>query len=238
LGDAPGTWHNHYKRGDLRPNGTGGVLNFKAVARGVFMVRKESKFRDILDGLANTIAMGEIMTDLGDRDIRTAASWERDGGNDVNNNPSYCQDAGQISPEKPTRWCTPSETACTAPNPLWLNQHDARGMSWANFRHNSTAMFTVLPPNSENCVGVWIDAAGTMPAASHHQGGAHVLMADGAVIFMTDSVEAGDRRAGAVRRNAPGNPAERFPGAESPYGLWGALGTKAMKERIEEQLNQ
>ncbi len=29
-------------------------------------------------------------------------------------------------------------------------------------------------------------------------------MADGAVVFMTDSVEAGNRRAGAVRRNPPG----------------------------------
>jgi prepilin-type processing-associated H-X9-DG protein len=238
LGDAPGTWHNHFKNGPLRPNGTGGVLNFNAVSRGVFMVRKESKFRDILDGLANTIAMGEIMTDLGDRDIRSAASWERDGSNDVSDSPSYCQDASQISPEKPTRWCATGDTGCTAPDPLWFNQHDARGMSWANFRHCTTAMFTILPPNSELCVGVWIDAAGTMPAASHHQGGAHVLMADGAVIFMTDSVEAGDRRAGAVRRNAPGRPPAREPGSASPYGLWGALGTKAMKETIEEQLNQ
>jgi len=182
--------------------------------------------------------MGEIMTDLGDRDIRTAASWERDGGNDVSDSPSYCQDAGQISPEKPTRWCAPGDTGCTPPDPLWYNQHDARGMSWANFRHNSTAMFTILPPNSENCVGVWIDAAGTMPASSHHQGGAHILMGDGAVIFMTDSVEAGDRRAGAVRRFGNMLVPGREPGAESPYGLWGALGTKAMDEVIEEQLNQ
>ena len=63
-------------------------------------------------------------------------------------------------------------------------------------------------------------------------------MSDGAVVFMTDSVEAGNRRAGAVRRNAPGRPPERQPGSASPYGLWGALGTKAMKETIEEQLNQ
>ncbi|MGB0761366.1 MAG: hypothetical protein ACPGPS_17610, partial [Rubripirellula sp.] len=28
------------------------------------------------------------------------------------------------------------------------------------------------------------------------------------------------------------------PGSESPYGLWGALGTRASKETIEEQLNQ
>ena len=63
-------------------------------------------------------------------------------------------------------------------------------------------------------------------------------MADGAVVFMTDSVESGNRRAGAVRRNPPGGDNTRQPGSPSPYGLWGALGTKAMSEVIEEQLNQ
>jgi len=29
------------------------------------------QFRDVLDGLANTIAMGEMATDLGDMDTRT-----------------------------------------------------------------------------------------------------------------------------------------------------------------------
>jgi hypothetical protein len=59
-------------------------------------------------------------------------------------------------------------------------------------------------------------------------------MADGAVVFMTDSVEAGDNRASMVWLN---NTVNR-PGSESPYGLWGALGTRASKETIEEQLNQ
>jgi len=59
-------------------------------------------------------------------------------------------------------------------------------------------------------------------------------MADGAVVFMTDSVEAGDNRAPMVWLNNSVNP----PGSASPYGLWGALGTRASKETIEEQLNQ
>ena len=43
LGDSPGTWHNQYKRSDLSGvNGSGAVRNFNAVARGMFMVRKES----------------------------------------------------------------------------------------------------------------------------------------------------------------------------------------------------
>ena len=93
----------------------------------------------------------------------------------------------------------------------------------------------MLPPNREVCIGQWLDAPGTMPPSSNHQGGAHILMADGAVVYMTDSVEAGDSTAGAVRLGQQGT---RAPGKESPYGLWGALGTKGAKEVIEEQLNQ
>ncbi len=44
----------------------------RAAHRGFFQFRVSGKFRDVLDGLSNTIAMGEINTDLGDRDITTA----------------------------------------------------------------------------------------------------------------------------------------------------------------------
>jgi hypothetical protein len=59
-------------------------------------------------------------------------------------------------------------------------------------------------------------------------------MADGAVIFITDSIEAGDQRSAIVTWRTT-TPRE---GGASPFGLWGALGTKAASETIEEQLNQ
>jgi hypothetical protein len=61
-------------------------------------------------------------------------------------------------------------------------------------------------------------------------------MGDGAVVFMTDSVEAGNARAPVpyFRNNAN----QHGVGFESPYGLWGALGTRASSEVIQEQLNQ
>ncbi|HBV66319.1 MAG TPA: general secretion pathway protein GspG, partial [Rhodopirellula sp.] len=43
-------------------------------------------------------------------------------------------------------------------------------------------------------------------------------------------------------RGSGGSPGWRgpatAPGSKSPYGLWGALGTRAVGETIEEQLNQ
>ena len=58
-------------------------------------------------------------------------------------------------------------------------------------------------------------------------------MGDGAVKFITDSIESGDATNGTVRLGQTGT---RAPGSQSPYGLWGALGTRGMKEVIEEEL--
>jgi prepilin-type N-terminal cleavage/methylation domain-containing protein len=237
MGDSCSPQFVSHKNSQLVSGSEWGARAARAVSRGVFEGRRATKFRDILDGLANTIAMGEIITDLGDRDIRSSASWNSGGGgHDVNDNPSFCKNVdNEINPAKPTRWCEAGDAGCNPPQNITTDNHESRGANWANFRSQCTEMYTILPPNREVCVGQWIDAPGTMTASSHHEGGAHVLMADGAVIFMTDSIEAGDSTAGAVRLGLTG---PRAPGKESPYGLWGALGTKAMKETIEEQLNQ
>jgi hypothetical protein len=64
-------------------------------------------------------------------------------------------------------------------------------------------------------------------------------MSDGAVTFITDSIESGDQNHVPYGRdNGDGLGANGGAGRESPYGLWGALGTKAGRETIEEQLNQ
>ena len=72
----------------------------RASCRGVFVARRDMKFRDILDGLANTIMCGEITTDLGDRDIRTIAAIAKRHG----------QCSRRARP-LPTRWPGESEEA-------------------------------------------------------------------------------------------------------------------------------
>ncbi|QDT09664.1 hypothetical protein K239x_16120 [Planctomycetes bacterium K23_9] len=208
--------------------------NGRAACRGIFVTANHAKFRDILDGLSNTIAMGEIITALQDGDKR-GNGVANNGGNSgpfghaaLRNNPSLCTDNGYIDPERPLFYL-----------PQWQQQNRrnfARGHRWADCLPIMSTVLIVLPPNREAC-GRY-NALGTRLVAtvsSRHQGGAHVLMGDGAVIFMTDSVEAGDSRAPMVWHNGTGDNA---PGAKSPYGLWGALGTRANSETIEEQLNQ
>ena len=65
------------------PSNNAGVVNSgrsqdtRAAQRGMFVPRDVKKFRDVLDGLSNTIAAGEIVTDLGDRDTRSHVAGRR-----------------------------------------------------------------------------------------------------------------------------------------------------------------
>ncbi|MDB4338522.1 DUF1559 domain-containing protein [Rubripirellula sp.] len=233
LGDSQ--WRLHF--GTMNNNRTavttGRTRHARAAHRGFFKPLQVSRFRDCLDGLSNTIAMGEIITDLGDSDIRSQTTENGRNRNppgvnfnSIRNNPSVCKPF--INPEKPRFW-HPDYHRVTRAN-------FARGFRWADQGAFFTGCTTILPPNNEIC-GTYNTLGTTLVAtmSSRHQGGAHVLMGDGAVIFVTDSIEAGDSSAGMVWLNGTGPQA---PGSASPYGLWGALGTRASKETIEEQLNQ
>ena len=119
----------------------------------------------------------------------------------VRDNPGICDDL--VNPERPR---------------FWLNGGDrlthARGFKWADANQMFSGCFTILPPNDVYCGRHNSNhLSGTAPMSSRHVGGAHVLMADGAVIFITDSIEAGNRNHGDVWRNGMGN---RQPGSESP----------------------
>ena len=57
-------------------------------------------------------------------------------------------------------------------------------------------------------------------------------MGDGAVIFISDGIDAGDDQAPCCYNEDDIAPSPNGPGSQSPYGLWGALGTRASKEII------
>jgi prepilin-type processing-associated H-X9-DG protein len=201
--------------------------------RGMFVARSKMGFRDVLDGLANTIAMGEINTDLGDRNITTKmlhhsvqnATWAA---------PKTCRQ--YIDSARPKFWANTAAVIA-----LQIGVEGGRGYKWANANSVYSGMNTILPPNSEICsdenAGGTAGAGkeGVFPPSSRHQGGAHVLMGDGAVKYITDSIEAGDSNNGTVRQAGVATPEPSKPtiaGSQSPFGLWGALGTRAASETI------
>jgi prepilin-type processing-associated H-X9-DG protein len=210
------------------------AIESRAANRGMFVTRYQSKFRDILDGLANTIAMGEIATDLGDHDSRTISARHPARGGAriiITNNPRACIEetsVPMIDPARPRFW-----SANNSFEPVWKG----RGYAWADMTQSNTGFHTVTPPNSPLCIPHGSNATALMTASSRHQGGVHVLMGDGAVVFITDSIESGDQHHAMVW-HAGTVALDNRPGRQSPYGLWGALGTRASGETIEEQLNQ
>jgi prepilin-type processing-associated H-X9-DG protein len=157
---------------------------------------------------------------LGDRAIATHPYGFWPSALTLLNHPTSCR--AEIDPARPQFWA-PSVTSLLAAN-------QGRGFRWADGHFPYTVINTILPPNAEVCMGGDAWGFGTVPPSSRHQGGAHVLLADGAVQFITDSIEAGNPGSGTVWYGGTGPQA---PGSKSPYGLWGALGTRASKEVIE-----
>jgi hypothetical protein len=214
------------------------VQRARAAQRGFFWNRQEMKFRDVLDGLSNTIAAGEVVTSGGKREVK-ADFVRRITDMRVNNNtslyPARCKSGPHIDPARPQFYDLSATVSAS------LSQ--SKMSRWADCRAYYTAFHTLLPPNNANCVDANNDGnhSGVISTAgSRHVGGAHVLMGDGAVVFITDSIEAGDPELPTVCVQRGGNsfPITSIPGTASNYGLWGALGTRDAQETIEEQLNQ
>ena len=232
LGDSIRQMQGGLGGGPNYNSNSGAAQRTRESCRGVFVARADMKFRDILDGLANTIMAGEIVTDIGDNDKRTRLV--RHATNDIiRTNPSAC--SGDANPERPQFWRP------TLTNGAFAGGTDERrGYRWSGGLAIYSGFNTILPPNRELCGDQ--NSMGTggigeemiVTAGSRHQGGAHVLMGDGAVKFITDSIEAGDSTHEIVW-NGFTDP-DSAPGSMSPYGLWGALGTRAVKETIEEEL--
>ncbi len=212
---------------------SGRAQHVRSSCRGVFVPRQTQRFRDVLDGLANTIMCGEMITDLGDRSVRSDPMNNAGNSASLRDNPLDCR--GSISATRPNFWDTsvPLWTGSVT-NGTTSSPAQKRGYRWADGRPLFSGCYTILPPNTEVCLAGGDGSEGTASVSSRHQGGAHVLMGDGAVKFITDSIEAGTSTARNVWRNGTATPApENVPGSPSPYGLWGALGTRAVSEVID-----
>ena len=88
------------------------------------------------------------------------------------------------------------------------------------------AFTTVLAPNKPSATLHADPESGCISASSYHLDGVNVLMGNGAIRFVSDTIDVGDSNAPSV------SPLMNNIGAESPFGVWGALGTRAGKEII------
>ena len=184
------------------PNHTPSVMVTRATQRGVFGRQTVYKFRDILDGLSNTLMMSESKV----------------GGLRVAKNVSGLP----FDPSLAIKAQSDKE--------FWPVGREAR---WCDGLLRSTGFQTILPPGSPSATSDQGDQTAVMSASSFHGSGAHVLFGDGAVRYVTSSIDAGDSNAPSVGLSDPGSAKQlATPGSQSPYGLWGALGSRASGERV------
>lgn len=185
-----------------------------AASRGAFACRIVTKFSQFPEGIANTIAMTEIGTE-NNRHIIGQLAVDRTF--ELLDNPGLCK--GLRDSMKPGMY----DAALTLATP-------GRGGRWADGSAGFTLVNTILPPNSPSAaVGGSEAVDGIYSASSFHIGGAHVLMLDGAVKFITDSIDTGDlsRPTLSLEELSRGD-------VPSPYGLWGSLGSSyERKEAIK-----
>ncbi|MDO5565537.1 MAG: DUF1559 domain-containing protein [Planctomycetia bacterium] len=186
---------------------------------------------NIIDGTANTIAFSEAVT------------GPKESTNEVK---------GGIVMLGSTNCYKPSNTAAkvSATDPRFFDSgaamaHYVRGQNFAFGNAAITGFMTMLPPNGPSGhAGSYDGAEGAnnqsgwhpsiLSATSNHKGGVNVAMADGAVRFVSDTIDCGDQNATVEGSTYPiftytygtnyDSTGREFYG-ESPYGVWGAMGT-------------
>ncbi|MFI4877113.1 MAG: DUF1559 domain-containing protein [Blastopirellula sp. JB062] len=137
--------------------------------RGIFGLDTHVKFRDVTDGLSNTVAMSEFIKPPATNGIGRQSS--QDGKNPIN-----CA----------ARLVNGMYTASTN----LVDQNRSLGYRWPDGRPGYCALTTVLPPNSAACHGQM--SGGLYTASSRHPGGANALFVDGSVHFIPSTIDTGN----------------------------------------------
>jgi prepilin-type processing-associated H-X9-DG protein len=97
-----------------------------------------------------------------------------------------------------------------------------KGTRWADGYAQFTVIHPILPPNAPSCAPSAAEH-GLMTAASYHTGGCNVVMGDGSVQFVSDTVNSMRHDYQQLRE---ANVASWRNSGQSYFGVWGALGTR------------
>ena len=223
---AVGSTSYRCNRGDLAGYKTSdtyrGPFGLNAILQGAgpnYTTNGNCKIATITDGLSQTLMLAEAVVGVsGSTDPVLGTVSDITFSTDQ---PYKASDCGALA----------STGAITGTVETILSTYNlgcARGQDWQTYDPLHTGFYTILPPNGLSCVNN-AGARGNsrlISASSSHSGGVTVAMCDGAVTFVTSTIDAGNPAA--ARPNRLGT-------AESVYGVWGRLGTHRCGETITDR---
>ncbi len=174
-------------------------------------VRTGLKWKDISDGTSNTLAMSE-------RRRATSAS-----ARDMTM--TYAPQGNWFT--TPNQ-CRASFDFANRSFPASIPQGDLKtwsGVRWHDGGSGFTGISTNAAPNSSPacCYVAWDAGSGMYPPSSTHTGGVVAVFADASVRFITNNIDSGNQNATGTGLTGP-----------SPFGVFGAMGTRAGEEPISQ----
>jgi hypothetical protein len=203
-----------------------GFTGDKKSFRGMFGVNVGLKSADITDGLSYTMAYGERRIYRGETSRVPDAMW---GNGNSWSDPNACKTPAVLA----SKVSNGQFVGSGAIVPYWPNKDNYS--AWACGLAFYHGIVTAVPPNGPSCDmnGSPFWNLGLYTASSFHEGGVFAVMGDGAVRFVTDTVDAGNQSANAGTNSAAGNAA--IINAPSPFGVWGAMGSRCGGESVKYQ---